>query len=131
MIHEAGLDDVHAQLDCVVTVIGPVTPSGGTMARSGVTEKLQAALGSVTVKVRPAIVSVAVLAADVVFRAAVNPTVPDPVSLAPLVMVTHDAPLVADQLHPAPVSTETTPLPPFADSDALPGAMVYEQEAAA
>lgn len=131
VIHEAVVDDVHAQLACVVTVIVPVAPLGATATRSGLTEKVQDALGWVTVKALPAIVNVAVLAALAVFRAAVNPTVPAPLPVAPLVIVTHDAPLVAVQLHPVPAATETTLLPPFTDIDALEGVIVYEQAAAA
>jgi hypothetical protein len=45
----------------------------------------------------------------------------------PLVTVTHDARLVAVQLHPEVVVTLTVPLPPPADSDRLEGEIVYEQ----
>ena len=55
------------------------------------------ALASVIVKLLPAIVSVAVLVCDVVLDAAVNVTLPEPLPVAPLVIVTHDAPLVAVQ----------------------------------
>ena len=60
----------------------------------------------------PAIVRVAVLATVVVFAAAVKLTLPDPLPEAPLVIVTHDALLVDDQVQPVPVVTVTVPLPP-------------------
>lgn len=78
---------------------------------------VQAAAASVTVNVLPAIVSVADLATVVVLAAAVNPTLPVPVPLAPVAIVTHDAPLVAVQLHPAVVVTVTAPVPPDAVND--------------
>ena len=87
-------------------------------------------LGSVTTNVRPAIVSVADRADVVVLTAAVNPTLPEPVPLAPVKIVTHDAPLVAVQLQPAPAVTITVPLPPVADSDWLAGEIVNEHGAA-
>jgi hypothetical protein len=97
---------------------------------SGTTENVHAA-GSVTRKLFPAIVSVAVLATAVVLAAAVNPTLPELVPLAPLEIVTHDALLVAVQLHPAVVVTVTVPLPPAADSAWLVGEIAYAQGAAA
>jgi hypothetical protein len=131
VIQTAPVDDVQAQPDWVVTVIVPVLPAGGTETRIGETENVHDALGSVTTKLFPAIVSVAVLASDVVLAAAVNPTLPEPVPFAPLVIVTQDAPLDAVQVQPVVVETETMLLPPFADIDRLVGVMVYEQEAAA
>jgi hypothetical protein len=76
-------------------------------------------------------VSVADLAAVVVFDAAANPTVPPPVPVPAPEIVSHDAPLVAVQLHPAAVVTTTRPLPPLADSDWLIGEIVNEHGAAA
>jgi hypothetical protein len=70
------------------------------------------AIGSVRTKLWPAIVRVAVLARVVVFAAAVNLTLPEPLPEAPLVIVTHDALLVDDQVQPVPVVTVTVPLPP-------------------
>lgn len=131
VIHEAVVDDVQAHVDDVVTVIVPVPPPAGAVTRSGVTENVHDTLGSVTTKLLPAIVSKAVFANAVVFDAAVNPTLPEPVPLVPLEIVTHDAPLAAVQLHPAVVVTITVPLPPAAVSDWLVGEIVYEQGAAA
>ena len=73
-------------------------------------------------------VRVAVLGAVVVLAATVNPTPPEPVRLAPLVIVTHGAPLVAVQLHPVAVVTETLLLAPLADIDWLVDDIMYEQD---
>jgi len=115
--HPAFDDDVHTQVDCVVTVIVPVLPVGDAVITVGVNVNVHAAPGSVIVNVRPAIVSVAVRAIVPVLAAAVYATVPDPVPLAPLVMVAHVAALAAVQLQPAVVVTSTVPLPPAAGSD--------------
>ena len=82
-------ETVHEQFDVVVTVIVPVAPVGAAVICDGVAENVQLAPGSVIVKERPAIVSVAVREDAPVLAAAVYPTVPDPVPLAPLVIVTH------------------------------------------
>jgi hypothetical protein len=71
----------------------------------------------VTEKLLPAIVSVAVLDCVVVFAAAVIPRLPEPVRLAPLEIVTHVAPLVADHVQLAVVVTLTVMLPPIAVND--------------
>ena len=76
-------------------------------------------------------VSVAVLATPVVLPAATKPTEPLPVPLAPLEIVTHDAPLVAVQLHPGAAVTATVPLPPPAANAWLDGAIVGAQVDAA
>ncbi len=65
-------------------------------------------------KLLPAIVRVAVLVSVVVLAAAVKVTLPEPVPDAPLVIVTHGALLVEDQVQPVPVVTVTVPLPPIA-----------------
>lgn len=115
----------------VVTVIVPVPPPGGIVRMTGLTVNVHEELGSVTTNVRPAIVSVADRAVDVVLPAAVNPTLPEPVPLAPVRMVTHDALLVAVQLQPAPAVTITVPMPPEAARDWLAGEIVNEHGAAA
>jgi hypothetical protein len=115
----------------VVTVIVPVPPAAGAMTRSGVTVNVHETLGSVTTNALPAIVSVAERAVDDPLAAPVNPTLPEPVPVAPLVIVTHDAPLVAVQVHPADVVTITVPLPPLAENDWLVGEIVNEHGAAA
>jgi hypothetical protein len=94
---------------------------------SGVAENVHDALGSVIAKLFPAMFRKAVLPSVVVLGAAVNPTLPEPVPAVPLETVTHDARLVAVQLHPEVVVTLTVPLPPAAESDRLAGEIVYEQ----
>jgi len=49
-----------------------------------------------------------------VFLATVNRTVPLPVPLAPLVIVIHDSPELADQAQPLAVDTLMDPVPPAA-----------------
>ena len=130
VIQEAPLDEDHAHPDCVVTAIEPLPLADAWVMVRGFTVNVQAAAASVTVKVLPAIVSVADLDDVVVLAAAVYPTLPLPLPLAPLVIVTHEAP-VAVQVHPLVVVTATVPLPPVAVSDRLAGEMVYVQAAAA
>jgi hypothetical protein len=89
------------------------------------------AIGSVRTKLWPAIVRVAVLARVVVFASAVNLTLPEPLPEAPLVIVTHDALLVDDQLQPVPVVTVTVPLPPVPGNVWLAGEIANEQDPAA
>jgi hypothetical protein len=127
VIHDAPVVTVQAQVDDVVTAMVPVAPPGGAVTVNGETVNVQDAAASVTVKLLPAIVSVALLVAVVVFNAAVNLTLPEPLPVAPLVIVTHEAPLVAVQLHPAVVVTVTVPLPPDPASDWLVGEMVNAQ----
>jgi len=68
----------------------------------------------VIVKVAPAIVSVPVRLEATVFAATLNPTVPLPDPVAPLVTVIHAALLAA--VHEQPVATVTLLLPVPADS---------------
>ena len=89
VIHAAAVDDVQAQADCVDTVIVPLPPPGGRVTMRGVTANVHDALGSVTMKVLPAIVSVAVRGEVVVLAVAVKRTLPGPVPVAPLPIVTH------------------------------------------
>lgn len=117
-------EDVHTQVDCVVTVIVPDAPAGEAVITVGVNVNVHVEPGSLIVNERPAIVSVAFRAIVPVLAAAVYATVPEPVPLAPLVIVAHVAALVAVQLHPADVVTVTVPLPPLAGSDWLVGEML-------
>jgi hypothetical protein len=111
---DADVEIVQAQPAAVVTVIVPAPPPGDAVTRSGATAKEHDALGSVTTKLLPAMVSVALLAAVVVFAAAAKLTVPNPVRFVPLEIVTHDALLVALHVQPADVVTVTKLLPPAA-----------------
>jgi hypothetical protein len=72
---------------------------------------------SVTTKLLPAIVNVALFDCVVEFDAAVIPTPPEPVRAAPFEIVTHAEPLVALQPQLAPVVTFTVMLPPAAGND--------------
>jgi hypothetical protein len=89
------------------------------------------AVGSVITKLLPAIVSVAVLGSVVVLDVAVNPTLPEPLPVAPLVIVTHDALLVEDQAQPVVVVTVTVPVLPVPGIAWLVGEMVNAQDPAA
>jgi hypothetical protein len=116
-VTQGAFDDVvQAQLDCVVMVIVPEAPVGAAVMSDGVIENVHDALGSVMVNDRPAIVSVVLLERVPVFEAAVYPTVPEPVPLAPLVMVAHVPLSDAVQLQFEEVVTATVPLPPEAGS---------------
>ena len=128
--HAADAEIVQAQLDDVVMVMVPVPPLGFALIRTGVIVKLHDGLGSVTTKLEPAIVRVAVRGAAVVFAAPVNVTVPEPVRPVPFEIVTQLAPLVALHVHPALVVTVTTPVPPVAARAWLPGVTVYRHEGA-
>lgn len=130
VIHDVPDETVQAHVDNVVTVMLPVAPSGGTVTVRGDTENVHDAAASLTTKLLPAIVSVAERDCVVVLDAAVNPTLPEPFPVAPLVIVTHDAPLDAVQLHPAIVVTVTVPLPPLAASEVPVGEIVNAQGAA-
>jgi hypothetical protein len=130
LIHDAGLEAVHAQLADVVTVIVPVAPVAPRVSAAGLTVKAQAPAW-VTLNVFPAIVSVAERDELVVFAATVKPALPPPLPEAPLVIVTHEAALVAFQAQPLPVVTVTEPVPPAAATDWLVEEMEYVQEAPA
>lgn len=125
------MDDVQEHPDVVETVIVPVPPAAGAVMLAGLAEKVHDAPGWVTCKNRPAIVSVTVLAPAPGFGCAVNETVPEPVPVEPLDIVTQDAALAAVQPHPELVVTVAVPVPPAAGNVTLVGAIVYEQVAAA
>jgi len=109
---DAVVEDVHAHVELVVTEIVPEAPPDGTFSATGVTVNEHDELGSVIMKARPAIVRIAVRATVVVLAAALYATLPLPTPLAPLVMVTHEAPLVAVHAQLAAVVTDTVPAPP-------------------
>ena len=104
VIHEALLAAVQAHPVVVLTSVVPVPPVAGTLSSCGEIEKLHDGVGAggvglllaawETVNVRPAIVSVPVLAAPVLL-ATLKATEPLPVPAAPDVTVIHVAPLVA------------------------------------
>ena len=121
--HGALLVAAHAHPLAALTAIAvPAPPPAGAVCDVGLMVYAQAC-DCVTVNVCPAIVSVPIRCAPV-FAAALNPTVPPPVLLAPLVIVSHGALLVAVHVHPAAVVTVTgDPAPPDAAIVVLPGAI--------
>jgi hypothetical protein len=125
-IHETLLTAVHEQPAVAVTVMFmPFPPFGPIDWLVGAMEYMHGGGGAgwVTVNICPAIVSVPIRCAPV-FAVALYATVPPPVPLAPLVIVSHGALLVAVQAQPAVVVTVTgEPAPPLAASVALPGAI--------
>jgi hypothetical protein len=103
---------VQLQVDWVVTLIEPDTPAAGAEINEGVSVKVQDVPASVTLNVLPAIVRVAALDRVLGFATTLNVTVPDPLPVAPLEIVTQAALLDAVQLQPADVVTVTVPVPP-------------------
>jgi hypothetical protein len=89
----------------------PVPPAWLKLCDDAPSAYWQGAAASTTVNDCPPIVSVAERLTLSVLGAAVKVTVPDPLPVG-VPMVTHDAPLVAVQLHPASEVSETEPAPP-------------------
>jgi len=83
------------------------------------------------VKVWPATVSVPLRACVEPFVAALKLTVPLPEPLAPLVIVSHPALLVAVHAHPLVAVTAVDPVPPAPGTDWLVGEIENVQPAAA
>jgi hypothetical protein len=107
-------DEVQAHVERVVTLTVPLPPLGGMLIVSGATVYVHVAAGWEMTKLLPAIVSVADLDCVVVLAVAVSPMLPGPVSVPPLVIVTHDEPLVAVHVQLAFVVTLIVLLPPAA-----------------
>jgi hypothetical protein len=99
----------------VVTVIEPVMAVNAALSVVGETVTEHA--DSVTVNVCPPIVSVPDREVIVLLAAALNPTVPPPVPLAPDVTDSHPALLAAVHGHAVPVASVTVPLPPDVERD--------------
>ena len=102
---EALLVAVQEQPVVVVTFVLPVLAVAVGLNEVGATENVQGAPACVTVNVWPAMVSVPVLGEVDVFAAIEKATVPFPEPLAPDVMVSQEALLVAVQAQPAVVVT--------------------------
>jgi hypothetical protein len=116
------LTPVHAHPASVVTVVEPVPPPATTDWLVGESEYVHGAAACVTVNVWPAMVRVPVRELVFGFAAALNPTVPVPLPLAPLVTVNHDVLLLTPvHAHPACVVTVIVPVPPPATTDWLAG----------
>jgi hypothetical protein len=120
-IHGTRLDAFHEQPPAVETDTDPVPPDEGTDWLSGAIENVQPCPCD-TVNVCPAMASVPLREGPVV-AAAVNPTLPLPAPVAPLVMLSHGALLDAVQAQPGPAVTATDPAPPAAGTDWFAGAI--------
>jgi hypothetical protein len=114
---------VHEQPDEALTVTAPLPDADGRFCVVGVTLNVQfddpAACDTDTVC--PAIVAVVERVLVVVFCAAVSVTVPLPVPVAPFVIVSHEAPLVAVHVQAEVVLTTADSAPPAAGADRLAG----------
>jgi hypothetical protein len=102
--HAAGLDELHGQPPCVVTVTGTVVASAPTFTRLGEMLKVQLPPACVTLIVCPATVSVPDRSAPVVFAETLNVALPLP-GPPPLASVIHGAELDALQAQLPPVVT--------------------------
>jgi hypothetical protein len=129
-IHVALLDADHAQPAVVVTLTEPTPPDRSIRCDEGAMEYEHESAGAAwfTVKVCPATVSVPVRALPVL-AATLNPTEPPPLPLAPEVIESHEALLLAVHAHPAVVVTATLPLDALSETFWLVGEMEYEHEA--
>jgi len=93
---------------------------------------VQGAADCVTENVCPAIVSEPLRWVPLGLAAALNPTVPVPLPLAPLVTVSHDVLLLTPvHAHPANAVTVVEPVPPAAATDWLAGSRANVQAVAA
>jgi len=110
VIQDTLLAAVHAQPAPAVTETVPSAPDAGTDRVSGEIAKVQPC-PCTTVTVWPATAIVPDRDGPLV-DAAVNVTVPDPLPVAPEVMVIHEALLALVHAHPPPAVTATLPLPP-------------------
>jgi hypothetical protein len=121
--HEAGLVAVQLHVAPAVTAIVPVADAAPTDALAG--EMLYPhPAACVTVTACPATVSTPDLREVVGFAVKEYDTVPDPVPLAPVVIVIHETALLAVHVHPAWVVTDTLPVPAVAAAVAAVGATV-------
>jgi len=119
------LTPVHAQPARVVTVVDPVPPPAPTDWLVGLIEYVHPAAACVTVNVCPPMVSVPLRWLVLALAAALNPTDPAPLPLAPPVTVSHDV-LLLTPVHAQPVGAVTAVelVPPPAATDRLVGLIV-------
>jgi hypothetical protein len=108
---------LHAQPVPAVTVLDPDVPFALAVSDDGEMVGVQGAAASLTVKVRPPIVSVPLRDVVVVLGSALKPTVPAPVPAAPDVTVSQLLLLVAVQSQPAGAVMPTLPVPPVLATD--------------
>jgi hypothetical protein len=121
--HGALLAAVHEQSGAVATLTFWAPPAAGAGTVSGVTEALQP-VSWLTVNVWPAVVMRPLRAAPG-FAPTVNWTVPEPVALAPDVMLIHPTFALAVHPHEPLVVTPNEPDPPAAGTIRFGGAMEY------
>jgi hypothetical protein len=119
--HGTGADAPHGHPALVLTATEPAPPPSGTAWLAGLMLKVQPELWP-TVNVRPAMVSVPLRAGPVV-AATVNGTVPLPLRVPPLAIVSQGALLVAVHSHAAAAVTATAPAPPVLATDCDSGLM--------
>jgi hypothetical protein len=129
--HVSLLAAVHGQPVPAVTLTVPVPPAAVIAWLVGLIAYVHAAAAWLTVKVAPAIVKVPLREVVAVFAAALIPTVPLPLPLAPEVTLSHVSLLAAVHAQPAPAVTPTLPVPPAAVIAWLVGLIAYEHAAAA
>ena len=112
------LTAVQEQPVVVVTAVDPFAPAAGTDWLEGEIENEHPTPACVTVNACPAIVNVPLRCDELVLAAALNPTAPLPLPLAPLVTVNHDVLLLTPvHAHPAGAVTFVEPVPPPATID--------------
>ena len=112
------LTAVQEQPVVVVTVVDPLAPAAGTDWLEGEIENEHPTPGCVTVNVCPPIVNVPLRCDELVLAAALNPTAPLPLPVAPLVSVSQLVLLLtAVHAHPAGAVTFVEPVPPPATID--------------
>ena len=130
VIHAAPLVAVHAQPEPDVTPTVAEPAPDPSVAPTDESVKVQEAASCVTVKVRPAIVTVPVRGLVLVLAAIEYPTVPVPLPEPPEVMVIQDALLLAVHAQPAAEVTATEPLAAAAETVVAPGEIENVQPAA-
>jgi hypothetical protein len=114
LIQGALVKELHVQPAVVVTVTDALPPDAGTDCEVGAMVYVHGAAAScVMVKVCPPAVIVPVRELVALFAATLNATVPLPEPLAPLVIVIHDALLVAVHAQPLPLVMLNDPVPPL------------------
>ena len=131
VIHGALEVAVHVQPADVLTLNDAVSATPFMVRLLGERLKLQLPAVCVTVKVRPAMVSVPVREDVVELAWTLKPALPLPVPLAPDVTVMNEELLTAVQAHPVVVVTVDEPVPPPAAIDCVVGEMLNEHEPAA
>ena len=125
-IQDALLLAVQAQPVVAVTVTVPLPPAAVAFAEGAEIVGTHGVPGWVTVKVAPAIVSVPLRLVLPGLAPAVKVTVPEPVPLAPELMVIHPALLTAVHTHPFAAVTVLLPEPPEDGTDCAIGEMLGE-----